>query len=203
MSYQYPSTPEERINAARGYKAALHNEHVSPEATKHAQEMLQRLNEQEALQELSGESVHVPYHRHERRSSGDERSRSLQERISAARGYKVYSVFSSQLIKSRAIHNPLVSEEGKQHAWDMLQVMDDEEARQELYHQQERPKDPPRIAVGLKAQGFPDLLLRTLSNTNFSAQRNPLVSEDGRCRAAKHLHDIENNSSAEYHQQGD
>ena len=53
-------------------------------------------------------------------------------------------------MQCRAIHNPLVSEEGKEHAWNMLQQMDDE-ARQELYHQQEREKDPPRVAAGLNA----------------------------------------------------
>ncbi|KAJ5378291.1 uncharacterized protein N7496_005700 [Penicillium cataractarum] len=163
MSHQIPYSPEERINAARGYKAALHNEHVSPEAKEHAREMLLKLDEQQAHQELMEESMHVPYHHHRReRSCGDDRQRSPQERINAARGYKA------------AMHNPLVSEEGKAHAREMLQLMNDEEARQELYSQDERPKDPTRVAAGLKA-----------------AQKNPLVSEEGRRRAAKHLHEIE------------
>jgi hypothetical protein len=54
-------------------------------------------------------------------------------------------------MQRRAIHNPLVSEEGREHAWNMLQQMDDEEARQELYDDQERAKEPVRVAAGLKA----------------------------------------------------
>lgn len=49
------------------------------------------------------------------------------------------------------MHNPLVSEEGKEHACEMLQEMDDEEARQELYQLGEKPKDPTRVTAGLKA----------------------------------------------------
>lgn len=33
----------------------------------------------------------------------------------------------------------------------MLELMSDEEARQELYSQEERLKDPTRVAAGLKA----------------------------------------------------
>ena len=71
---------------------ALHNEHVSIEAKEHAREMLLTLDEEEARKEL-GESVHMPYHRHQRhqrRSYGGERPVSPQERIDAARGYKAY-----------------------------------------------------------------------------------------------------------------
>lgn len=83
-------TPEERINAARGYKAyapqqtiymhvyciytiltnihhlrALHNPHVSPEAKEHARQMLQTLDEDEARQEMHDEGPHhAAHHRH-------------------------------------------------------------------------------------------------------------------------------------------
>jgi hypothetical protein len=53
--------------------------------------MLLKLNEQEARQELSEVSVHIPYHRHRGRLSGNERPRSPLERINAARGYKAYA----------------------------------------------------------------------------------------------------------------
>ncbi|KAJ5100115.1 hypothetical protein N7532_007116 [Penicillium argentinense] len=161
MSRRFSTSAEERINAARGYKAALHNEHVSAEAKQHARDILHGLNEQDARRELSEENMRKPYHRHQRRSSGGKTPDSPQERINAARGYKA------------ATHNPLVSEEGKQQAGDMLQRMDDEGARQEIYHQEERTKDPIRVAAGLKA-----------------AQRNPLVSEDGRHRAADQLYEL-------------
>jgi hypothetical protein len=51
----------------------------------------------------------------------------------------------------RALHNPFVSEEGKEHARQMLEQMDDEEARRELYDLEESAKDPNRVAAGLKA----------------------------------------------------
>ncbi|KAJ5958901.1 uncharacterized protein N7479_006051 [Penicillium vulpinum] len=162
MPYELPTTPKERITAARGYKAALQNDRVSVEAKDHAREMLLKLNEEEARQELGEESGHVPYHRHQQRSYENERPSSPEGIIGAARGYKA------------AIHNPLVSEEGKEHAWNMLEQMDDEEARQELYHQDDRPKDPVRVEAGLKA-----------------AQKNPLVSEDGHRRATEQLRDME------------
>jgi len=103
-------TPEERINAARGYKAyipfsnlstdswrdksrALHNEHVSIEAKQHAEQMLRMLNEEEARQQLHEEGEHQPYHRHQRRSPVGERPSSPQEVINAARGYKAYVAY--------------------------------------------------------------------------------------------------------------
>lgn len=71
------------------YIRALHNERVSPEAKEHAREMLLKLDEQEARQELTEQSMHIPYHRHRRaRSCDDNRPRSPRERIDAARGYK-------------------------------------------------------------------------------------------------------------------
>lgn len=73
-------------------------------------------------------------------------------------------------MRCRALHNPLVSEEGKEHAWNMLQQMDDEEARQELYHQQESPKDPTRVEAGLKAYDF-QVLASELVVTIISARR--------------------------------
>ncbi|KAL2869562.1 Con-6 family protein [Aspergillus lucknowensis] len=141
-SHEIPDTPEGRINAARGYKAALHNPHVHDEAKQHAREMLDKLNEEEARVELHAEggAHHAEYHRH--RASVPEahpRHLSPQERINSARGYKA------------AIDNPLVSAEGKEHARQMLKEMEDEEARQELYRQQEKQKSPVRVAAGLRA----------------------------------------------------
>ncbi|KAJ5741055.1 hypothetical protein N7493_000927 [Penicillium malachiteum] len=163
-----PDEPEERINAARGYKAALHNKKVSMEAKEHAQEMLPKLNEEGARQELREKSSHMPYHRHQRygqRSRRDEIPISPQGRIDAARGYKA------------ATRNPLVSAEGRTHARNMLQQIDDEEARQELYHQDDSPKDPMRVAAGLKA-----------------ARKNPLVSEKGHKWATEQLHEFESDN---------
>ncbi|KAJ0281451.1 hypothetical protein COL922a_014430, partial [Colletotrichum nupharicola] len=50
----------------------------------------------------------------------------------------------------RALHNPLVSAEGKEHARRMLAEMHDEEAREELYRQHVKPKSPTRVAGGLR-----------------------------------------------------
>ncbi|EPS33067.1 hypothetical protein PDE_08029 [Penicillium oxalicum 114-2] len=161
-------TPEERVNAARGYKAAIHNEHVSIEAKDHAEEMLRELNEEEARHELLEGGEHPLYHRHRRQSSIGKRASSPQERINAARGYKA------------ALHNPLVSEEGKDHARQMLEQMDEEQARRELYNLEESAKDPNRVIAGLKA-----------------AQHNPLVTEEGRRMATKKLHDIESGKPEE------
>ncbi|KAJ5691601.1 hypothetical protein N7488_012336 [Penicillium malachiteum] len=171
MSDQFQTTqaePEERINAARGYKAALHNRKVSSQAKEHAQEMLPNLNEEGARQELREKSSHTPYHRHRgyrARSHRDEIPVSPQGRIDAARGYKA------------AITNPLVSAEGRTHAQNMLQQINDEEARQELYHQDESPKNPMRVAAGLRA-----------------ARKNPLVSEEGHKKAAEQLHEFESDN---------
>ena len=74
---------------------ALHNEHVSIEAKEHAEQMLQKLNEEEARHELLEGGEHPPYHRHQRRSSIEKRTSSPQERINAARGYKAYVLFSN------------------------------------------------------------------------------------------------------------
>ncbi|KAJ5772767.1 hypothetical protein N7457_007663 [Penicillium paradoxum] len=165
-------TLQERINSARGYKAALNNPRVSDEAKQHAREALPEINEQEARQQLEQEAPqqHVPYHR-ERSTSEDMESQipsSPQDRVNAARGYRA------------AIHNPLVSEEGKEHARNMYEGMNDEEARQELYRAQGRPKNPVRMAAGLKA-----------------AQRNPRVSEEGHRRATEQLHEIEHDRPEE------
>jgi hypothetical protein len=51
----------------------------------------------------------------------------------------------------RAIHNPFISAEGKEHAWNILQQTGDDEARQGLYHEEEKAKDPISVAAGLKA----------------------------------------------------
>ncbi|KAL4781553.1 Conidiation protein 6-domain-containing protein [Aspergillus varians] len=158
-SHEIPATPEERINAARGYKAALHNPHVSEEAKERAKKMLEELDEDQARQEMQSEGPHhAAFHRHHGRLPG-ERPGSPQERINAARGYKA------------ALHNPLVSEEGKEHARMMLRSMDEEEAREELYH--EKPKSPNRVAGGLKA-----------------AQHNPRLSEESHHRAEMKLHEM-------------
>jgi hypothetical protein len=50
----------------------------------------------------------------------------------------------------RALHNPLVSAEGKEHARMMLVEMHDEEAREELYQQHVKLKSPTRVAGALK-----------------------------------------------------
>lgn len=68
----------------------MHNEHVSIEAKKHAEEMLLKLNEEEARHELLEGGEHMPYHRHQLRSSVRETATSPQDRINAARGYKAY-----------------------------------------------------------------------------------------------------------------
>ncbi|KAL5043816.1 hypothetical protein BDW71DRAFT_216160 [Aspergillus fruticulosus] len=123
---------------------ALHNPHVSEAAKEHARQSLQHLDEEEARRQLQDETVqHAPYHRrhgsghYENRHIPGDQQMSPQERINAARGYKA------------ALHNPLVSEEGKEHARRMLLEMDDQEAREELYG--EKPKSPTRVAAGLKA----------------------------------------------------
>ncbi|BCS17637.1 Con-6 family protein [Aspergillus puulaauensis] len=158
-------TPEERINAARGYKAALHNPHVSPEAKEHARQMLQTIDEDEARQEMHDEGPHhATHHRHHGHAGsahghGHERPTSPQERINAARGYKA------------ALSNPLVSMEAKEHARTILTDLDEEGAREELYR--EKPKSPTRVAGGLRG-----------------AQHNPLVSEESRRRAAAKLKDM-------------
>ncbi|KAL4761931.1 Con-6 family protein [Aspergillus foveolatus] len=142
--HEIPRTrnPEERINAARGFRAALHNPHVSETAKEHARQSLQDLDEDEARREMQEEAgQHVPYHRqhrrYETRHASTDQPMPPQERINAARGYKA------------ALHNPLVSEKGKEHARRMLLEMDDQEAREELYR--EKPKSPTRVAAGLKA----------------------------------------------------
>lgn len=48
----------------------------------------------------------------------------------------------------RALSNPLVSMEAKEHARTMLTDLDEEGARQELYR--EKPKSPTRVAGGLR-----------------------------------------------------
>ncbi|CEL08994.1 hypothetical protein ASPCAL12138 [Aspergillus calidoustus] len=163
-----PSSPEGRINAARGYRAALNNPHVSAEAKEHARQLLLELDVDEARHELLDDSgpPHAAYHRQRKNLSKaeeeeDRRPRSPQERINAARGYK------------GALHNPLVSAEGKEHARRMLAEMHDEEAREELYRQHVKPKSPTRVAGGLRG-----------------AQHNPLVSEEARERAAQSLQEM-------------
>ncbi|KAL4791449.1 hypothetical protein BDV19DRAFT_393060 [Aspergillus venezuelensis] len=54
-------------------------------------------------------------------------------------------------------------EEKKAQAISMLQKLDEEGARQEMYSQQQKPRSPSRVAAGLRA-----------------ALRNPLVGEEGR-----------------------
>ncbi|KKK12658.1 hypothetical protein AOCH_001356, partial [Aspergillus ochraceoroseus] len=138
---------------------ALNNPHVSNEAKRHARQMILQLDEDQAREELSHQGVqHLPYHRHHECSPSEEIPSLPQERINAARGYKA------------ALHNPLVSEEGKEHARKMLAEIDDEEARQALYCSSERHKNPMRVAAGLKA-----------------AQHNPRVSDEGHHQAAEKL----------------
>ncbi|KAL4950160.1 hypothetical protein BDW69DRAFT_172731 [Aspergillus filifer] len=72
-------------------------------------------------------------------SKEDVHSLSQQERIDSARGYKA------------ALHNPRVSEEKKAKAVSMLEILDEEGARQDMYSQQEKPKSPSRVAAGLRA----------------------------------------------------
>ncbi|KAL4964296.1 Con-6 family protein [Aspergillus stella-maris] len=95
-------------------------------------------------------------------------SLSLQQRIDSARGYKA------------ALHNPRVSKEKKEEATSMLEKLDEEGARQEMYRQQEKPKSPSRVATGLRA-----------------ALRNPLVGEEGRRGVEERLEELERGGSDE------
>ncbi|KAL4914316.1 hypothetical protein BDW62DRAFT_190556 [Aspergillus aurantiobrunneus] len=97
-----------------------------------------------------------------------ERPRSAQSRIDSARGYKA------------ALHNPRVSEEHKEHARKMLEELDEEGARRELYHQEEKAKSPVRVAAGLRA-----------------SLHNPLVGEEGRRHAAEKLKEMERENPQE------
>jgi hypothetical protein len=70
----------------------LSNERVSIEAKEHAREILLKLNDEEAHQELGEKNMYMPYHRHRRSSYAGERPVSPQNIINVARGYKAYDL---------------------------------------------------------------------------------------------------------------
>ncbi|KAL4936047.1 hypothetical protein BDV06DRAFT_205781 [Aspergillus oleicola] len=84
-------------------------------------------------------------------------SLSLQQRVNSARGYKAFVLLHPTLnlntnhSRTRALHNPRVSDEQKEHAALMLEKLDEEGVRQEIYRQQGRPKSRNRVATGLRA----------------------------------------------------
>ncbi|KAJ5412762.1 hypothetical protein PENPOL_c008G02605 [Penicillium polonicum] len=82
-----------------------------------------------------------------------------EEHVNEMRGYKA------------AMKNPKVGEEAKQHAQAKLDELGGDRPREELYKARgDQGKDPVRVEAGLKA-----------------AQRNPLVTEGGKQRAAEKM----------------
>ncbi|KAL5356239.1 hypothetical protein BJX96DRAFT_104543 [Aspergillus floccosus] len=90
---------EGKVNAMRGYKSTLSNPRTSQEAKKHAQGM---------LHELGGEQPREEHHVREAHRTHEEHGKDPHRVISGLKA---------------AMHNPNVSERGRQHAGERLSEM--------------------------------------------------------------------------------
>lgn len=176
--------------------------------------MLPQLNEEEARLELSEESVHVPYHRQSRRLSGDEGPITLQDRINAARGYKAYALptwfsltlCSKGLTEKMKYTNAIQSSSQPACFGRRKRTCVEHVARGRW-----RSSPSGIISWAREGQRSCQNFSRSKSvspnscqspwilfdRNHLSAQKNPLVSEEGHHRAAEQLNEIESDSLAE------